>query len=195
LKWGDTIIRPRGQINFLWFAVFIIGPLAWLSAAAYQLSRTRIRDHFSDRVRDGFVAICTASPVIFVAMVYFGVTDLVWDWWSNVEPVTDSQWLRFLQILTIAAYGVVPSIMAFLGGYFALNARRNQPQLDDLTGALERMTEADLQDVSDRMGEQLQVTPDNRRKIVKALTVSAEMNDAVGKLERAIRSVSPGALE
>jgi len=85
--------------------------------------------------------------------------------------------------------------MAFLGGYFALNARRKQPQLDDLTGALERMTEADLQDVSDRMGEQLQVTPDNRRKIVKALTVSAEMNDAVGKLERAIRSVSPGALE
>ena len=85
--------------------------------------------------------------------------------------------------------------MAFLGGYFAMNARRRQPELDDLTGALERMTESDLQDVSDRTGEQLQVTPENRMKIVKALTVSAEMNGAVGKLERAIRAVSPGALE
>jgi hypothetical protein len=194
LKWTDAIIRPTGQIHFLWFAVFIIGPLAWLCAAAYQLSRNRIRDYPSDRVRDVFVAICTAAPAIFVAMVYFGLTDLVWDFWSNEQPPTDSRWIRFLQILTIALYGVVPSIMAFLGGYFAMN-RRRQPGLDDLTGALERMTESDLQDVADRTGEQFQVTPENRRKIVKALTVSAEMNGAPGKLERAIRAVSPGALE
>jgi patatin-related protein len=194
VKWADPIIRPTGQINFLWFGIFIIGPLAWLSAAAYQLSRNRIRDHFSDRTRDIFIAICTAAPAIFIAMVYFGLTDLVWDFWNNEQPPTDSRWVRLLQVLTIAAYGVVPSLMAFLGGYLAMN-RHRQPELDDLTGALERMTEADLQDVSDRMGEQLQVTSENRRKIVKALTVSAEMNDAIGKLERAIRAVSPGALE
>ncbi len=77
----------------------------------------------------------------------------------------------------------------------AVRQRRRQPEIGDLTGALERMTESDLQDVSDRVGEQHKVTPDTRMKIVKALTVSAEMNSAVGNLERAIRAVSPGLLD
>jgi hypothetical protein len=57
------------------------------------------------------------------------------------------------------------------------------------------MTESDLQDVSDRVGEQHQVTPESRLKVVKALTVAAEMNSATGTLTRAIRAVCPGALD
>jgi hypothetical protein len=141
------------------------------------------------------VAIFTAAPLLFIAMIYFKLTDLVWAFWSSDQPPTDSRYIRLLQLLVIVLYGAVPAIMAFLGGYMALNLRRQQPALDDLAVALGRMTESDLQDVSDRMGEQFQVTPETRRKIVKALTVSAEMNENVGKLERSIRAVSPGALE
>jgi hypothetical protein len=57
------------------------------------------------------------------------------------------------------------------------------------------MTEAELQDVSDRMGEKHSVTPDRRRDVIKALTVNAEMNDDFGKLYRAIRAANPGAWE
>jgi hypothetical protein len=194
LKWSNAIIWTNGQINFLWFAVFIIGPIAWLSAGAYQLSRTSLREQFTDRVRNIFVAIFTAAPLLFIAMIYFKLTDLVWAFWSDDQPPGESRYIRLLQLLVIILYGALPAIMGFLGGYMALNLRRQQPELEDLSVALARMTESDLQDVADRMGEQFQVTPENRRKIVKALAVSAEMNDAVGKLERAIRAVSPGAL-
>jgi hypothetical protein len=57
------------------------------------------------------------------------------------------------------------------------------------------MTESDLQDVCDRVGEPHQVTPKNRADIVKGLTVAAEMNNGVGTLTRAIRAVSPGVLD
>ena len=73
--------------------------------------------------------------------------------------------------------------------------RHKDPEIEDLAGALERLTESDLQDVSDRVGEQHHVTLETRRKIVKALTVAAEMNGATGTLTRAIRAVSPGALD
>lgn len=199
LKWSDAIVRPEGQIHFLWFGVFIIAPLAWLTAALYQLSRSRLREHFSDSVRNAFVAVCAAAPFILATMVYFGVTDLAWDWlwawWSGTLEPADSRRLRLLRTLVILLYGVVPFVLSFIGGYMAVKARRRQPEIEDLAGALERLTESDLQDVSDRLGEQHQVTPENRRKIVKALTVAAEMNGAVGNLTRAIRAVSPGALE
>ena len=192
LRWRDPIIRPEGDLSILWFSVFIVAPLAWLSAAAYQLSRSRMREHFTDSVRHAFVAIFTAAPVISVTMLYFGLTDLIADWWNGTsEPVGS----RNLQLLMILLYGIVPFVLSFLGGYLAVRDRHRDPEIDDLTGALERMTEADLQDVSDRVGEQHHVTPESRLKIVKALTVAAEMNGATGTLTRAIRAVCPGALD
>jgi patatin-related protein len=191
LKWRKAIIEPNGEFSLMWFAVFIVVPLTWLTAAAYQFSRTRLRHHLTDSVRNAIVAICTAAPLISVTMVYFGLLDLVTDYRNaTAEPGS-----RNLQLLMVLLYGIVPFVLSFIGGYIAVYSRRQQPELDDLTGVLERMTESEVQDVSDRMGEQHQVTPESRRKIVKALTVSAEMNDGVGKLERAIRAVSPGALE
>lgn len=192
LKWRTAIIQPTGEFHMLWFAVFIIVPLAWITASAYQFSRTRLREHFSDRARNIFVAICTAAPVISVTMLYFGLTDLVMDFWNGTAAPVGS---RNLQLLMILLYGIVPFLLSFLGGYWAVHSRRQRPELDDLAGALERMTVSEVQDVSDRIGERHQVTPDSRRKIVKALTVSAEMNDGTGDLERAIRAVSPGALD
>ena len=192
LNWRDAIIRPGGDFKMLWFAVFIVVPLAWLSAGAYQLSRSRSREHFTDSVRNAFVAICTAAPLISVTLVYFGLTDLVWDFWNGTaEPVGS----RNLQLLMIVLYGIVPFVLSFIGGYLAVHLRHREPSLEDLAGALERMTESELQDVSDRAGEQLQVLPENRLKVVKALTVSAEMNNAAGTLQRAIRAVSPGLLD
>jgi hypothetical protein len=196
IKWSDAIIRPRGQIEFLWFAIFIIGPLAWLTAIAYQLSRTSFRQHFSDGIRNVFVAICTAAPLISVAMVYFGLTDLAWDWWIGSRepgPVL-TRYERFLRVLVVLLYGAAPLVLSFIGGYMAVSAMRRQPEIEDLLAALERMTESDLQDVSDRLGERHQVTRENRVKIAKALAVAAEMHGAVGNLTRAIRAVSPDAL-
>jgi hypothetical protein len=120
-------------------------------------------------VRNIFVAIFTAAPLLFIAMIYFKLTDLVWAFWSDDQPPGESRYIRLLQLLVIILYGALPAIMGFLGGYMALNLRRQQPELEDLSVALARMTESDLQDVADRMGEQFQVTPENRRKIVKAL--------------------------
>jgi predicted acylesterase/phospholipase RssA len=193
LNWRQAIIQPGGQLHMFWFAVFIIAPLAWLSAGAYQLSRTHIgRTRFDDTVRNALVAICTAAPLISVTMVYFGLTDLVWDWWTGTaEPVGS----RNLQLLMILLYGIVPFVLSFIGGYLAVRSRRRRLDVEDLTGALERMTESELQDVSDRVGEQHKVTPESRLKIVKALTVAAEMNNALGTLERAIRAVKPDALD
>ena len=191
VKWRTAIIEPNGEFSLVWFLVFIVVPLTWITATAYQFSRTRLRQHFSDSVRNAIVAICTAAPLISVTMVYFGLLDLVTDYRNaTAEPGS-----RNLQLLMVLLYGVVPFVLSFIGGYIAVYSRHQQPELDDLTGALERMTESEVQDVSDRVGEQHQVTSESRRKIVKALTVSAEMNDAVGKLERAIRAVSPSALE
>jgi hypothetical protein len=92
-------------------------------------------------------------------------------------------------------YGIVPFLLSFIGGYLALRQDYQGPEVDDYTTALSRMTDAELQDVSDRMGEKHAVTPEKRRDIVKALTVSAEMNDTFGKLYRAIRAANPSAWE
>ena len=192
LHWRDAIIRPGGNFSILWFAVFIVAPLAWLTSCVYQLSRGRSRDHFTDSVRNAFVAICTAAPLISVTLLYFGLTDLVSDWWSGTSEPVGSGYIKFLMILL---YGIVPFVLSFLGGYLAVQARHKDPEIEDLAGALERLTESDLQDVSDRVGEQHHVTVESRRKIVKALTVAAEMNGATGTLTRAIRAVSPGALD
>jgi hypothetical protein len=192
LKWRDPIIRPGGEFSMFWFAVFIVAPLAWVTAAAYQLSRSRTREHFTASIRNAFVAICTAAPLMSVTMLYFGLTDLISDWWNGtMEPVGS----RYIQLLMILLYGIVPFLLSFLGGYLAVRERNRAPELEDLAGALERMTESDLQDVSDRVGEQHQVTPESRLKVVKALTVAAEMNSATGTLTRAIRAVCPGALD
>ena len=192
LKWRDPIIRPGGQFSMLWFAVFIVGPVAWLTAGAYQLSRARTRDHLTSSIRNAFVAICTAAPLLSVIMLYFGLTDLIADWWNGtMEPLGS----RYIQLLMILLYGIVPFLLSFLGGYLAVRERSKGPELEDLAGALERMTESDLQDVSDRVGEQHQVTPESRLKVVKALTIAAEMNGATGTLTRAIRAVCPGALD
>ena len=197
LNWRDAIIQPAGEFHFLWFVVFIVVPLAWLSAFIYQASRSRIgRTHLSDSIRQGLMAIFTAAPIISVTLVYFGVTSYVWDFvrdWSNSAIEPDNP--RTMRVLIILLWGIVPFLLSFLGGYMAVRQRRRRVEIGDLAGALERMTESDLQDVSDRMGEQHKVTPDTRMKIVKALTVSAEMNNAVGNLERAIRAVSPGLLD
>jgi len=57
------------------------------------------------------------------------------------------------------------------------------------------MTDTELQDICGRMGDLHRVTPENHNEVVKALTVSSEMNRTFGKLERAIRATSPGALD
>ena len=46
LHWRDAIILPGGNFSILWFAVFIVAPLAWLTSAIYQLSRVRSRRPF-----------------------------------------------------------------------------------------------------------------------------------------------------
>jgi len=191
LKWRDAIIQPGGGFSVFWFAVFIVAPLAWLCAGIYHFSRSRSRDHLSDSVRNAFVAICTAAPVISVTLVYFGLTDVVLRWWEGVDVFEGSTEKKLLMVVV---YAIVPFALSFLGGYMALRERAGR-RLEDLTGALERMTESDLQDVSDRMGEKHRVTADTRLPVIKALTVSAEMNDSIGQLARAIRAVSPGELD
>ncbi len=88
-----------------------------------------------------------------------GLTDLVSDWWSGTSEPVGSGYIKFLMILL---YGIVPFVLSFLGGYLAVQARHKDPEIEDLAGALERLTESDLQDVSDRVGEQHHVTVGNR---------------------------------
>jgi len=190
LRWRNAIIEPPEGFSILWFCVFIVAPLAWLTAAVYQLTRSRSSDRLGSSLRNAFVAICTAAPLISVTMLFFGLTDLFRDWWNgSYEP---SRNLRFLMIVV---YGIVPFLLSFLGGYLAVQARNREPEVEDLAHALSRMTESDLQDVCDRVGERHQITPENRAKVAKALTVAAEMNNGMGTLTRAIRAVSPGALD
>lgn len=192
LFWRDAIIFPEGRFSILWFCAFIVGPLAWLTAGAYQLTRSRSGGGIVSSFRNAAVALCTAAPLISVTMLFFGLTDLVHDWWFGT---TDSVMSRNMQLLVITVYGIVPFGLSFLGGYMALQARNQGPDIEDLDGALQRMTESDLQDVCDRVGEHHQVTPENRTKVAKALAVAAEMNNGIGTLTRAIRAVSPGLVD
>jgi hypothetical protein len=190
LRWRDAIIEPEGGFSMLWFCVFIVVPLAWLTDVIYQLTRSRSSQRLVSSLRNAFVAICTAAPLISVTMLFFGLTDLFRDWWNGTyEP---SRNLRFLMIVM---YGIVPFVLSFLGGYLALQERKRDPDAEDLASALSRMTESDLQDICDRVGEHHQITPENRAKVAKALTVAAEMNNGMGTLTRAIRAVSPGSLD
>ena len=193
LNWKTAIIQPHGQFSMMWFAIFIALPAIWLCVGLYQLSRSGLRRaHLSDSVKHALIAICAASPLISVTLMFFGLTDIVWDWWSGTwEPVGS----RHIQVLMVLLYGIVPFVLSFLGGYLAVRESKRDLQVEDLTAALERITESELQDISDRMGEQHRVTPESRRDIVKALTVSAEMNQKFGSLERAIRASSPGVLD
>jgi predicted acylesterase/phospholipase RssA len=190
LRWRDPIIESGGDFSILSFCVFIVAPLAWLTASIYQLTRSRGSEGLGRNLRNAFTAICTAAPLISVTLLYFGLTDLFHAWWNGtLEPT------RSLRFLTIFLYGIVPFLLSFLGGYLAVQSRNRAPEVEDLADALARMTESDLQDVCDRVGEPHQVTPKNRADIVKGLTVAAEMNNGVGTLTRAIRAVSPGVLD
>ena len=190
LYWRDAIIQPRDNFSILWFSVFIVVPMAWLTASIYQLTRARSSQGLTSSLRNAFVAVCTAAPLISVTMVFFGLTDLFHNWWNGtLEPS------RSIQFLTIFLYAIVPFLLSFLGGYLAMEGRSRAPEIEDLAAALERMTESDLQDVCDRVGEHHVVTPENRAKVAKALAVAAEMNNGKGTLTRAIRTVTPGALE
>jgi hypothetical protein len=193
LNWKDAILRPGGQLNFMWFAVFIVVPLVWLSVSGFQLSRSRLRrTGLSDAVRDAFVFICASAPLISVTLLYFGLTDLMWDWWSGTsEPVAN----RNIQILMVLLYGIVPFVLSFVGGYMAVRSRGGDLEAGDYMAVLARVTEAELQDISDRLGEQHRVTPDSRLAVAKALTVAAEMTNNLGKLDRAIRATCPGLLD
>jgi hypothetical protein len=193
LNWKDAIIQPEGDFSILWFSLFIALPAVWLSVGLYQMSRPRLRrTHLSDSVRHALIVICAVSPLVSVALVFFGLTDVLWDWWNGTgEPVES----RYLKAVMVVVYGIVPFVLSFLGGYLAVRESTRELQVEDLTAALERITEAELQDISDRMGERHRVTPENRRDIVKALAVSAEMNQRFGSLERAIRASSPGMLD
>ena len=126
-------------------------------------------------------------------MLYFGLTDIVRDWWQRPEDIEPLP--RNIQIYMVLLFGIVPFVLSFIGGYLAVQSRHRDPEPEDLAGALDRLTEADLQDVCDRVGERHQVTPESRIKIAKALVVAAEMNNGLGTLTRAIRAVSPGALD
>jgi patatin-related protein len=193
LKWKAAIIQPRGEFSILWFTLFIVLPAIWLSAGLYQMSSSRLRGtRLSDSIRHALIAICVASPLISVILVYFGLTDLMWDWWSGTAEPAGT---RDIQVIMILFYGIVPFLLSFLGGYLAVRQSRRAFEADDYTAALEKITESELQDVSDRMGEQHRVTPDSRLAVAKALTVSAEMNQTFGKLDRAIRASSPGTLD
>ena len=193
LNWKSAIIQPQGMFSITWFSLFIALPAIWLCVGFYQLSRSRLRRaHISDSVRHALIAICAASPLISVTLVFFGLTDIMWDWWSRTsEPVGS----RYIQVLMVVLYGIVPFVLSFLGGYLAVRESTRDLEVEDLTAALERITESELQDISDRMGAQHRITPENRKDVVKALTVSAEMNQKFGSLERAIRASSPGVLD
>src|SRR5688572_10353918 len=154
LYWRDPIIFPEGRFSILWFCFFIVGPLAWLTAGAYQLTRSRPAGGIVNSFGNAFVALCTAAPLISVTMLFFGLTDLVRDWWYGT---TDQVMSRNMQLLVVIVYGIVPFGLSFLGGYLAMQARHKAPEVEDLSGALERMTESDLQDVCDRVGEHHQV--------------------------------------
>jgi predicted acylesterase/phospholipase RssA len=192
LNWKDEIVQPQGQFNMLWFSVFVALPGIWLCVGMYQLSQRKLRRvTFKESTRHALIAICAASPFISVALVYFGLTDVLRDWYAGKsEPVG-----RHLQIVMVFLFGVVPFILSFLGGYLAVREANRDLDVDDFTAALERVSESELQDISDRMGERHRITAENRRDVVKALTVSAEMNQGFGKLERAIRASSPGMLD
>ncbi|HZI50388.1 MAG TPA: hypothetical protein VFE29_01070, partial [Terriglobia bacterium] len=190
LYWRDAIIQPKDNFSILWFSVFIVVPLAWLTACIAQLTRSRSSKSMTGTLRNAFVAICTAAPLISVTIVFFGLTDLFRQWWDGtLEPT------RSVQFLTIFLYAILPFVFSFLGGYLAMEGRNRAPEIDDLAEALARMSESDLQDVCDRVGEPHVVTPESRAKVATALKVAAEMNNGVGTLTRAIRAVSPGALE
>jgi predicted acylesterase/phospholipase RssA len=193
LNWQDAIVRPGGQINFLWFSIFIVVPAVWLSFSAFSLGRSGLRrTRITDTVRNVFLFLCMASPLISVTLLYFGITDLVMDWWNGtMEPVGD----RNIQVLMVLLYGIVPFLLSFLGGYLAVRSGRRELSNDDYADLLDRITEAELQDVSDRLGEQHRVTRETRREIAKALTVAAEMTNNMGKLDRAIRATCPGLLD
>jgi patatin-related protein len=193
LTWKAAIIQPKGEFSILWFTIFIILPAIWLCSGLYQMSRSRLRGtQLSDSIRHALIAICTASPLISVILVYFGLTDLMWDWWSGTAEPAGT---RDIQMIMILFYGIVPFLLSFLGGYLAIRQSRRALEADDYTAVLEKITESELQDVSDRMGEQHRVTSESRLDIAKALTVSAEMNHTFGKLDRAIRASSPGTLD
>ena len=80
-------------------------------------------------------AICAASPLISVTLVYFGLTDIVWDWWNGTSEPVES---RYLQVLMVVLYGIVPFVLSFLGGYLAVRETARDLQVEDLTAALER---------------------------------------------------------
>jgi hypothetical protein len=114
------------------------------------------------------------------------------DWCNGtMEPVGD----RNIPVLIVLLYGIVPFLLSFLGGYLAVRSGRRELSNDDYADLLDRITEAELQDVSDRLGEQHRVTRETRREIAKALTVAAEMTNNMGKLDRAIRATCPGLLD
>ena len=190
LRWRNAIIEPPEGFSIFWFCVFIVAPLAWITAVLYQLTRSRWSRHPGGSFRNAFVAICTAAPLISVTMLFFGLTDLFRDWWNGTFEAS-----RNLKFLMIVAYGIVPFVLSFLGGYMAMQERSREPEVDDLADALGRMTESDLQDVCDRVGEHHTITPENRARVARALTVAAEMNNGMGTLTRAIRAVSPGSLD
>jgi predicted acylesterase/phospholipase RssA len=193
LNWQDAILRPGGQLDFIWFGVFIVVPAVWLSFSAFQFGRSGLRrTRLTDTARNVFAFLCMASPLISVTLLYFGLTDLVMDWWSGTaEPVGD----RNMQILMVLLYGIVPFVLSFIGGYLAVRSGRRELGPDDYVAMLERITESELQDVSDRLGEQHRVTSESRRDVAKALTVAAEMTNNMGKLDRAIRATCPGLLD
>ncbi len=199
LNWKNAIIEPQGHFSPLWFSIFIALPMIWLCVSLYQISRSRLHSaNIAASTKHALIAICAASPLISVTMVYFGLTDVLWGLWNNT-PDPDSNpaivTSRRLQLFMIFLYGIVPFVLSFIGGYLAVRETTGELEPGDLKTALEQITTSELQDVSDRMGERHRVSDENRLDIIKALTVSAEMNHTYGKLERAIRASSPGILD
>jgi predicted acylesterase/phospholipase RssA len=188
IHWRDAIIQPGGNFDLLWFSVFIIAPVAILTAELYQFGRLGLeRTSLSDRVRGALTLVLLFAPLFSVTLLYLGITDTVRDWLAGnetLEPAPD-----YMQYVMILVYGIIPFVLSFLGGYLAVREqaqRRLSPE--NLRDALERLTESELQDVSDRMGHRFAVRPDTRLDVALALAARAEEDHKLGALERAIRA-------
>jgi predicted acylesterase/phospholipase RssA len=188
ISWRDSVVAPGGSVSLLWLMVFIVIPTTILIAEAYQFSRIRLsRTSIPARVQSALTLVMGLAPAFSVGMLYFGLTDTVRDWLSGEPLPQDTP--AYMNYVMILLYGIIPFFLSFLGGYLAIreqSQKRMSPE--NLKDTLERLTDAELQDVADRMGHRFAVKPDTRQDIAAALVSKAEEDRKLGALELAIRA-------
>ena len=192
----SAIIFPQGNLNLLWATAFLVVPATILTAEMYQFSRARLeRTSLSGRVRSALVLVLAFAPVFSVALLYLGITDTVLEWlYPETVPVGQlplTEAPSYMRYVMILVYGIVPFLLSFLGGYIAVREQaRARMMPDEFKDVLERLSEAELQDVADRMGHRFAVKPETRLDVAAAVILKAEEEKKLGQLERALRATS-----